>query len=244
MTMKQRFLWGCLAGLTIVFVKIIGPDNDHVRSLFGNIYSADVSFYLFISVITVFLGAISGLFTKEQEPVKILLFCASVPALLSTFTAEQRDTIPQPQSNQDRADFISESTGNGALGFIVSPAFADTEENVCSEGSAFSKFQTSAQNYLSGSKTAQRPYYAVVAASTKSLDKAKEIAAEIKQANEDWAPYVGCKKPGNQYYPIIVGSIGDQVSAAQLKGQFDAAGVLDQESYVSYYQYRKPIYTP
>ena len=80
-------------------------------------------FYIFISGITIILGAFSGLFSKETERTKLLIFCASVPALLSTFTGEQRDAVPidgeASLKLESKSDFVATNSIRGSSIFII-----------------------------------------------------------------------------------------------------------------------------
>ncbi|MDF2369737.1 MAG: hypothetical protein P1V21_02980 [Rhizobiaceae bacterium] len=248
MTMKQRVFWGFLAGLTIVLVKIIGPDQSYLRSLFYQISSVDLVFYIFISIVTIVLGAISGLFSKEHEPVKLLLFCASVPALLSTFTGERREAIPlqAPAATENRAS----ADGINRPSMFITSAHAQTlnqtlrQKHVCNEGSFTQRFTQSAQQYLTGKSNARLADYSVVVSSTPDFDKAKRIATQIFTKDKAWAPYVGCRKPGNANYPVIIGPPTSEVEAAEWKGRFEEAQVMPGSAYLSYYEFRKPVFTP
>lgn len=244
MSIRSKFLWGSLAGVVIVLVKILGQDRVFVRSLFEGETLGGIGFYIFISLITIFLGAISGLFSQEKEPVKLLIFCASVPALLTTVTTEQRGPAinsapPKVQADQASIDQLF------LLNFIA-PAYAQAKnkKNVCNETGFFKNFTQTGVQYLTGTKTSELPYFAVVVASTKDFEEAKSIADKIYQKDKSFAPFVGCKRPGNDYYPVIIGEIGEQVSSAQWVGRFEEANILSQTPYLSFYEHRAPVYVP
>ena len=93
MSLFECLGWGVLAGTVIVLVKILGPDQPYVQSLFNGAARPDITFYMFISLITIVLGCLSGAFCNESERIKLLLFCASVPALLATATSERRNPV-------------------------------------------------------------------------------------------------------------------------------------------------------
>ncbi len=243
MTTKTRVFWGFLAGIAIVLVKILGPDRDFVNSLFAAISLPDITFYAFISIITISLGAISGAFCNESDRVKLLLFCASVPALLSTATAEKRDMIPIPPETVARAGGSVNSFRLPPV--FATPAYAQIADNTeCREDSFFSKFAQSAQNYLSGTSQASRANYVVIVYSSADLAEARSVADRIAAAGGDWNPYVGCHRPGNPNYPVIVGERGSELQAADLKGRFDALGMLPDPAYLSNYAWSVPIYQP
>lgn len=242
---KSKFFWGFLAGILIVFVKILGPDKLYVRSLFEGESLGGISFYIFISIITIFIGAISGLFSREKEPVKLLIFCASVPALLTTVTTEQRG--PAVNGATSGAESIQASTDPSYLPSIfVSSAFAQSssKKHVCDEGGFFRSFSQTGAQYLSGGKRSDLPYYGVVVASTNDFEKAQAIANEIYSKDTNLTPFVGCRKPGNELYPVMVGEVGTQIAAAEWMGRYREAQLLLEKPYLSFYEYRVPIYTP
>jgi len=247
MSLLQRLFWGFLAGLVIIIVKIIGPDQDYVRSLFDLGYSAQTTFYAFISFLTILLGTISALFNKEKEPIKLLLFCASVPALLSTYTGEVRNSVPGLQDDVASSSINRTSTGSFGLPTIFfSTAFAQTinTQDECVEPGFAAEFSKTAQQYLSGRTNAAQTNYSVIVASIKDLEEAKALATKIFTTNRAWSPYVGCRRPGNEYFPVIIGTATTEVEATELKVKFEAAEILSAEPYLSSYEYRTEIFTP
>ncbi len=251
MSMIKRLSLGLLAGLLIVLVKIIGPDQEYISSIIEASSSEKIFSYAFISLATVTLGAISVIFTKEKDPRKLLFFCASVPAMLSTYTGEVRDKLP---IDSQGASIVNQSINRAAINdnfqpsIFSSTAFAQTaganQDNECVEPSFFSKFSQSTQQYLTGQKYANKPYYNVIVASTKNYEEAKGIALQIFEKNKSWTPYVGCRRPDNPYYPVVIGPSNTQVEAAAWKGKFEQSKIMPETPYLSFYQYRQPIFTP
>jgi len=247
MSIAQRVFWGLMAGAAIVLVKVLGPDQPYVKSLFVGGTAADMTFYAFISVLTVLLGAISGSFSKEKDRVKLMLFCASVPGLLSTATAVQRDPVaaPPPPSPSANADRPAAALPSGF--FLVNAAMAQSsdDEFVCKEASFLEQFSQSAKSYLSGAQTTDTPQYSVVVWSTQDLNEAKGVADRLSREPGDWQPAVGCRRPDNAFYPVMIGPTKmTQIEAAQWLGRFVEAGFLSEKPYLSNYIYRTPIYTP
>ncbi len=238
MSLTERVSWGLLAGAAIVLVKIIGPDREYVHALFTpSALSSDVAFYAFISAITVLLGTISGVFSNERDRVKLLLFCASVPALLSTATGQLREPTTMPGV----AD--SQAGASPSLSFIITSAYAQTGDNlnVCDEGSFLQQFSQSAKSYLGGSGSQD---YAVIVSSTKNLDEAKGTTNSLAASPSHWNATVGCRRPGNDYYPVMIGNGMTQVDAARMIGKFVEANPGSEAPYLDNYPYRKVIYTP
>lgn len=243
--MKAKLFWGALAGILIVLVKILGPDKIFVQSLFEGAATGGIAFYVFISAITILLGTISGLFSKEKEPVKLLIFCASVPALLTTVTTEQREPAATGSTSAPAVDRAQLDTPM-LPPLLISTAHAQSADksHECNEGTFFQNFTQTGAQYLSGAKRSNQPFYAAVVASTQNYEEAKSIADKIYRQNKNFAPFVGCKRPGNANYPVIVGQIGTQAAAAEWIGRFEEAGILNAKPYLSFYEHRSPVYTP
>ncbi len=246
MLIAERLMWGSLAGGAIVLVKIVGPDRDYVYSLFASAATPDIAFYIFISVVTMLLGLVSGAFSNEPDRVKLLLFCASVPGLLSTATGQLREPalgLPPAASEHAEADYQgAEGERVWLSSVIVSSARAQTgdESHVCSEGSFIQQFSLSAKNYFSG----ERPQYSVIVWSTRSFDEAKGLADELSEEPGDWQATVGCRRPNNDYYPVMIGTGMTQIEAATLLGQFVEAAPRSEKPYLDNYPYRDSIYMP
>ena len=80
--------------------------------------------------------------------------------------------------------------------------------------------------------------------STKNLATAKQIAGKVAKSSDQWHVSVGCRRPGNPYFPVMVGTKTTEVEAAELLGRFQEAGILAEKPYLSAYPFRQPIYTP
>jgi hypothetical protein len=241
MTNRDRFLWGLLGGFAVICVKIIGPDIEVVKSLFFLSNGAEIAFYGLISAITIFLGGISGLFSKETEPIRMLAFAAAFPALVSTYTAPER--IPS-SANPTTAPAERSAPANAAslvLG-IVSAAQAQITDSdlICDEGSFTEQFSKAARDYFSSQS--QDTGYSVVVGSEQDFDQAKALADAYARNSGDFEIHVGCRKPDNPYFPVIVGSTTDVETAAKIMGEIIGEGWAPSDTYLSNYAYRKPIY--
>lgn len=241
MTNRDRFLWGLLGGFAVICVKIIGPDIEVVKSLFFLSNGAEIAFYALISAITIFLGGISGLFSKETEPIRMLAFAAAFPALVSTYTAPER--MPS-SANPTTAPAERSAPANAAsLDFgIVSVAQAQIAGGtlICDEGSFTEQFSKAARDYFSN--PSQNTDYTVVVGSEQDLDRAKALADAYARKSGDREIYVGCRKPDNPYFPIFVGGSTDVGTAATIMGEIIGEGWAPSDTYLSNYAYRVPIY--
>ncbi len=241
MPIGRRFLWGVLAGVAIVCVKIIGPDQDHVRSLFLTGVTGAIAFYVFISCITVTLGGISGLFAEEKKPQKMLIFCASLPAIVSMALGTERES--QTTGDADMIALYSQDT-HELGGMIISGAYAEeqSDDGVCDEGTFLEQFTDAANRYLTRAQASET--YRVIVASEPDFERAGTIAEaladRLSDADINLQVSVGCRRPGNIYYPVIVGEDGSQSQARQIQGILSNAGV-STDSYLSNYAWRSNL---
>lgn len=83
----------------------------------------------------------------------------------------------------------------------------------------------------------------MVVASKRDFEEAKAVARTVFQTDKRWAPFVGCKRPGNDFYPVIIGPTTNKVEAAELKGRFEQAKILPDGPFLSFYPYRKAVFT-
>ncbi len=243
MTVFERLLWGSMAGLAIVLVKVVGPDKEYLRSVFGS-FSADVAFYVFISAVTILLGMVSAALSNEADRVKLMIFCASVPGLLSTYTAETREPIKAQAAISGPAENVVRS--GFYLPVLATPAYAQPidEALLCKEDTFLQRFTKTGQAYLSGTKQSDLEQFSVVVASVTTFEEAKRIADTLARSSDDWKAYVGCRRPDNEFFPVLIGQMMDEIGAAELKGSFEKAGALTEPPYLSRYPYWSAIYTP
>lgn len=244
MSYFQRFMWGLLAGVAVVIVKMLGPDSIVIKEFLTSFNRGGIAFYAVISVLTVILGGISGLFAKGTEPTQILVFCAAFPALVTTASTPERvaPNSDLPNTTAQISPFDPPAVGWNLK--LVSSAMAQqTQEGknlVCDEGSFTQQFTNAAKSYFSNQL--QTDNYAVVIGSVQDFDQAKVMADRYARQSGRYNVYVGCRKPGNPYFPIIVGNSGNLQTAAEIKGEIIGEGWAPEDTYFSNYAYRTLIY--
>ena len=242
MPVYQRFIWGLLAGIAVICVKIIGPDKIVVKEyiFLGN--SGEITFYIFLSFVTIFLGGISGLFSKSTEPAQILVFCAAFPALVTTAFNPER--MPQNSSTSETAAYdIPSPTLSGIFNFVAAASaqpVAQDVQLVCDEGDFLKQFGEAAKTYFSNQSEAE--IFSVVVASEKNLDQAILLADEYARKIDKFEIQVGCRRPNNPYFPVIIGGTTDLLTASEIKGEIIGAGLAPRDTFISNYSYRKPVY--
>lgn len=245
MSIVQRLLLGAVAGLAIVIVRIIGPDHAYVTSIITNYASgADLSgmvSYVLVGLGTIILGTISGIFANENDtPRNILIFCASFPGLISSLVGEEREPLPVDQPEL-RAEYHQPVIA--PFGLFVSSAQAQTADGplVCEEETFGAKVAGKTLRYLSGGNAARQEIYGVVVASKTDFTEAAGLAdAYTKKGLEGVA--VGCRRPGNKFFPVMFAESMSRDEAEQKIGEWRASGVLLEDPYLSAYEFRKPIY--
>lgn len=250
MSLAARFGWGFLAGVAIVLVKILGPDEEYVTSLFATPTTADITAYGFISLITVALGGISGVFCNERSPTKILVFCASFPAFISTITSQERAPVQgAPVEEAATTPAVGRATTSkleipaGLFdGFLVTSAHAQGISEVCKEPSFGAQVAQTTKEYITGGRATPSDVYVVVVSSVRSLEEAKRQANDYT-ARLGYRFSVGCKQPGNDFFPVYPGDKTSAARAMELKAKLAATGAFATEPFISNYPYRVAIYT-
>lgn len=243
MALYKKFLWGLLAGFAVICVKLVGPDSDHVRSLFIAGTSGDIAFYSLVCLVTVLLGGISGMFSKETDPTRMLVFCASFPALITTYSAPDR--IPTTINADRPAETAMSAPGGFAFPGLIGRAQAGETglggpDGVCDEGSLVGQITDAARTYFSN--RLEDSSYVVIIGSYPDYEEAKAMAQAFAAKSGDLPIYVGCRRPDNPYYPVIAGDRTDAETAAGIKGLITGEEWAPMETYISSYQYRVPIY--
>ncbi|TDH34321.1 hypothetical protein E2A64_16765 [Pseudohoeflea suaedae] len=239
MTLLQRFGWGIVAGFAIVCVKFLGPDAEYVQQIISDLNIGHVTFYVIFSLVTVFLGGISGLFSQDREPLRILVFCAAFPATVSAALPGSGKPPVSKTENGSAADLAGRT--EFPLSLIVTSALAeDATDGVCNEGGFTAQFTQAAREYFSGPVV--QDTYSVIVGSATELAEAQRLADEFARRSEGLSVTVGCRRPGNPYYPIVVGEVSDLETAAEIKGRVIGEGWAREDSYLSDYPFRKPIY--
>lgn len=242
MTTYQRFLWGILAGIALICVKFVGPDLLYLKSLVASANTVEWIFYILLSAVTIFLGGISALFCKDTEPSRILVFCVSFPALVTAATSQTREPIT--------ADIASTRTVREApattmfdLGFVTSawaqPAVPNAAYD-CQEASFIEQLGIAAKNYVAGSQ--QSISFSVVLASSTDLGAAKALADQYAAKAGDRKVSVGCRRPGNAYFPVVLGKPMDMAAAASLRALVIGEGWAPADTYLSNYPFLTAIY--
>jgi len=238
----SRFLWGLCAGFVVVLVKVIGVDANFIKPIVVSGNHGELSFYLLVSAGTVLLGGFSGLFSKSTEPMQILVFCASFPALVTTALSPDRSSPPTgPINPVEKASLYMPSVIE--FDFISNAMAQTTAVNsrlVCDEGSFSKQFKSAAKTYFGMESKIKST--AVIIASEDSFERAKSIADTFAERTDNYDIYVGCRKPGNPYFPVIVGKPTDFQTAAEVKGEIVGEGWAPTDTYLSNYAYRETIY--
>lgn len=231
-----RIFIGALGGFAAAMSKLLAIDTNTLAALldldaFQQANNLKVMILIQFPALIV-LGAIICSMTNETIPMKLFAIGVSAPAIIAPWMAN-------PPSN-----FASEIIGNSRAAMadiFISPAYAgdpSTSESVTS---------LDALGFLLGLSdpaTEDGKRYWVIVGSHKNLDEALMQADKIEEIAPQLRPFVAAKKPGNDYYPVIVGGEDAFVpleTANKLKSLAEAIdGVAPFGAYLSDYETQIP----
>ena len=254
----QRVFFGALGGICAVVLKLVSQDKGligHYLVTFGSDESNQFfAAYAFLTVAMVFLGGVVGLCFAETNRGKMLMLGISAPALLGTYAGGEKVlTTAQPPA-------VGNPTTIGPAGLLdgfglVAPAYA--------QGAAGSERDQAKNSFqigigaFPGMSADIRPtatvlpdivpapgagdqHYWVVVGSHLDAAEAKAQAEAINAEAPDLGAFVGLQKPGNPYYPVIVGEYLPVTEATELLDEAKAVVVVEPDSYLSAYPDRLP----
>ncbi|MCV6546337.1 MAG: hypothetical protein OIF56_03465 [Cohaesibacter sp.] len=230
MSAITRVLAGALGGLIATASKILAMDIGQLDAFLmsGDFEAASqlrVTLYI-ICPILVFLGAALAWASRETKPMTLLSIGCAAPALIAPWTTG--NLAGQPSGGQ---------AWNGPA--IVSSAYAqESADQITQDTGKVSAFQ-----YLFGLKDESDLRYWVIVGSYKDLQKAYDYRDVLNEADPTIKAFVGKQKPGNPYYPIIVG--GEQAflpidEAKALKEKAQTIPIVPGDVYLSNYAGRLP----
>ncbi len=191
---REKYLIAVLAGVTPVATKYLARDSDKNLVDLLSIYAAT-------SICLIILGAIVCYLSNEKNRMKLFMLALSAPALISnlsgnTVVNENRASIENPFSISAHASQVSVSEMTLHAGFV---------DNV--------------KRYF-GSSDAKGKYWVIVY-STKNKNQARVVATAVNSVDPQYKAFVGNRRPGNQYYPVIIGSQNNETNAKKLRNQAD-----------------------
>ena len=155
---------------------------------------------------------------------KLLALGAAAPALVAPWTAGALET-PKPAEIQ---------TGHYRL--ITSAYAADTPPVVQSS------YIKGLQSLIFGADATGKRYW-VIAGSRKGLDEAKQYSDQLNRSDPNLKAFVGQRKAGNPYYPIVLGGPEAYLPVDQAKRLLATAiknPLVPPDAYLSDFKERLP----
>lgn len=210
-THLYRIMVGGLGGIAATCVKYLSQHNDKVSSLIENnqldkavpiLYAIAI-----VAAVLFFLGGLIGWASKENHSLKLLALGISAPALVTTWTSVKQSPIE-----------------NGQVDKVVSELHSTVFQTAhASEPNVPNSILSTTENLrgitiLDGIKDvlgweAISPNYWVVVGSFVTLENAIEQAKKINAEAPEMKAFVGKRKPGNKYFPVIVGQFTNRENA-------------------------------
>ena len=211
----QRLGIGALAGFTVALVKFGGDDVNYAFDIYdmewAEIWRQFVGYGL-ASLFPIILGAIGGWISTENSPPKIFWVALTAPVILAAAANGPR-TQPQVIPAPGKAGWNFEQLLPISSAYAVEAYAQDSETLPVNPPRIYRRQSTSPDGegpYLRGFKLffgygKDQTRYRVVVASILDYKKAKETAERLNALKvlPDKA-YVGERKLGNDYYPVIV----------------------------------------
>ena len=231
-------LVGGIGGLAAICTKYLGQDHQFVVSALA-VDNTDAVLtmaigYAIIGPILIFLGAVFGWASGEQNKIKLLALGISAPALVTTYAGgesmfETRATA-QVQSIETATAF---ATGpDRLLGYLspVTPVQAGVivpgvsplpQQHAAGDVFVVGGVKDSVKLFFGvGKNQALVTHYRVIAGSYPSRQAAEKQARRINAENPSMAAFVGTRTDGNPNYPVVlVAETLPQNEATRLRSQ-------------------------
>ena len=213
-THLYRVAVGGLGGIAATCVKYLSQHHEKVSSLIENdqwpkAYAILFGLAIFAAVLF-FLGGLIGWASKESHSLKLLALGISAPALVTTWASARPDQIAAGQADKIAYELHSTVVQTAQASETNIPKFIlSTAEN------SYGLTILDGLNDVLG-RDAISPNYWVVVGSFLELENAVEHAKRINSEAPDMKAFVGKRKPGNKFYPVIVGKFTNREGAEAL----------------------------
>lgn len=218
----SRAIVGILGGFAASTSKVLALDVERLGRFVetGNLDDMTelrVTIFIFTPLLML-LGGIVAWASGEEQRMKLLAIGCAAPALLAPWTVGEIDKGP-----------LSQQTSFS----IITPAYAQ-EVDQSADTSTFSK----GLKALFGLSNIEEQNYWVIVGSTEDKVAAESYASEINKIDPDLEAFVGKQKPGNNYYPVIIGgtdAYSPFAEASALRDKATSIPIISQDSYLSDY---------
>ena len=215
-----RFFIGVLGGLAASASKVLALDVERLGRLvetgnFENMSDLLGTIYI-VTPILMFLGGLIAWASAENHRMKLLAIGCAAPAMIAPWTAAKLDPM--------KTSFLPE---------MVSSAYAQTKPDTRQSGTYVTGLKA-----LLGLENPRNNRYWVIVGSRTDLAEARKYAAQINAIDPNMKAFVGEKRPGNDFYPIIVG--GPEAfypldKANELKDRATKISIVPDNAYLSNY---------
>ena len=187
---REKYLIALLAGITPVATKYLARDSDkNLADLIG-IYAAT-------SICLVILGAIVCYLSNEKNRMKLFMLALSAPALISNLSGNT-------YVGKERASFENP--------FTISAYASETNQPIVI---AQAGFIDNVRRYFGANNDSGK--YWVIVYSTKDRNQANTVAAAVNRVDPKYRAFVGNRRPGNPFYPVIIGNQNNESNAKKMR---------------------------
>ncbi len=223
----KRFLIGVVGGLVAAISKILAIDIQQLGQFvssgdFSELNELKVTIFIFTPILGL-IGGVVAWATDENIRWKLLAIGCSAPALIAPWTSGNIQAAKVVWDMQP--SFISVASAE--------PLNADAQQSSFFVG----------LRALFGLESPENNRYWVIVGSKRNLDDAKLYAAAINNSSPELNAFVGRRKPGNEFYPIIVGGTEAFLpiqEANELKRRAEENEIIPNDAFLSNYAGRLP----
>lgn len=208
-----RIAVGGLGGIAAACVKYLSQHQEKVLFLFENdqMPKALPILYalLILAAVLFFLGGLIGWVSNETNGLKLLALGISAPALFTTWSA------PQEKPTSGEVDKVKTESRLELIQPVHAAASSAPAMLISAAGDSHGLTVLDGIKEVLGWETISLNYW-VVAGSYLSKEVAEKRAKEINDEDPTMKAFVGKQRPGNKYFPVIVGEFTSRDEAEKL----------------------------
>ena len=235
----RRFLYGALAGGVIALITAIVPGQTVISEFLAQTGNPE-DFYNIVGSTTmqILIGMLCAPFCPWNIPYRILIFCAVTPGLVTALQNQSFSKV-SPEFFQNVVNLVtSDAMASAKGGWFVSSAVAQESFNgECVEAHVLSQIGDGIANYIAPVNAENREHYGVVVFSSNSLPE----AIALRDSVDGFDAYIGCRRPGNEFYPVMISSATTLQNADKIRVEYERALTPAVKPFVEYYKYRRPL---
>lgn len=212
MSTIERVILGCIAGFVAVLSKFLAQDYVFVVANASNLTAEQILSYKIgyglLTPILVLMGGFIAWVSEETKRMKVAALAISAPALVTTWAG---GTKPSAVAYYDL--FLQSAYAQDARSAVT--AVHQDGPQSAKEVSTFEQIQKGVGVFFGYGKEPVK--YRVVVGSFEDRDEAQRFADKVNKENSRLNAWVAERRPGNKYFPVVVGEYNYLSKANDLK---------------------------